>query len=134
MEEIRAIANPKAVGPGGLPVEMLKVLVDEGGSDNLASFYEIVVAVWWRRRVPRQWKDATIKVLHKKKDRTECSNYRVISLVAHAGKALLKAIAGRLSDYCEREGILPEEQCGFCLLYTSPSPRDKRQSRMPSSA
>ena len=23
---------------------------------------------------------------------------------------------------------------GFCLLYTSPSPRDKRQSRMPSSA
>ena len=24
--------------------------------------------------------------------------------------------------------------CIFCLLYTSPSPRDKRQSRMPSSA
>ena len=26
------------------------------------------------------------------------------------------------------------ELCGDCLLYTSPSPRDKRQSRMPSSA
>ena len=25
-------------------------------------------------------------------------------------------------------------QCNVCLLYTSPSPRDKRQSRMPSSA
>ena len=25
-------------------------------------------------------------------------------------------------------------QDDFCLLYTSPSPRDKRQSRMPSSA
>ena len=25
-------------------------------------------------------------------------------------------------------------QVNFCLLYTSPSPRDKRQSRMPSSA
>ena len=24
--------------------------------------------------------------------------------------------------------------CAACLLYTSPSPRDKRQSRMPSSA
>ena len=24
--------------------------------------------------------------------------------------------------------------CRYCLLYTSPSPRDKRQSRMPSSA
>ena len=26
------------------------------------------------------------------------------------------------------------KQPGLCLLYTSPSPRDKRQSRMPSSA
>ena len=26
------------------------------------------------------------------------------------------------------------EQAATCLLYTSPSPRDKRQSRMPSSA
>ena len=25
-------------------------------------------------------------------------------------------------------------KAGTCLLYTSPSPRDKRQSRMPSSA
>ena len=31
----------------------------------------------------------------------------------YAGKVLLKVIAGRLSDDCEREGILPEEQCGF---------------------
>ena len=29
---------------------------------------------------------------------------------------------------------LPKVQGSFCLLYTSPSPRDKRQSRMPSSA
>ena len=35
------------------------------------------------------------------------------SLVVHAGKVLLKVIAGRLSGYCERENILPEEQSGF---------------------
>ena len=29
---------------------------------------------------------------------------------------------------------LPSAQAKDCLLYTSPSPRDKRQSRMPSSA
>ena len=103
------MANHKAVGPDGLPVELLKVLVDERDSDNLASIYEIIVAVWRRGRVPQQRKDATIKVLHKKKDRTECGNYRGISLVAHAGNVLLKVIAGHLSDYCEREGILPEE-------------------------
>ena len=31
----------------------------------------------------------------------------------HAGKVLLKVIAGRLSDDCERENSLPEEQSGF---------------------
>ena len=46
-------------------------------------------------------------VIHKK-DRTECGNYRGISLVAHAGKILLKINARRLSEYCERVGILPE--------------------------
>ena len=39
-------------------------------------------------------------------------------------------------DFIKKEGflslIIPEEY--GCLLYTSPSPRDKRQSRMPSSA
>ena len=52
-------------------------------------------------------------MLHKKEDRTECGSYRGISLVAHAGKVLLKVIAGRLSGYCKRENILPEKQCGF---------------------
>ena len=63
--------------------------------------------------MPQQWKDVIIMVLHKKKDRTECGNYRGISLVAHAGKILLKIIARRLSEYCELVGILPEEQSGF---------------------
>ena len=63
--------------------------------------------------MPQQRKDAITMVLHKKKDRTECGNYRGISLVAHAGKILLKIIARRLSEYCERVGIPPEEQSGF---------------------
>ena len=64
-------------------------------------------------QVPRPWKDVRLKVLHKWKDRTECGNYRGISLVAHVGKVFLKAVAMRLSGYCEAKGLLPEEQCGF---------------------
>ena len=54
-----------------------------------------------------------MKVLHIKKDRTERVNRRGISLVGYAGEELLKVIAGRRSDYCERDNILPEDQCGF---------------------
>ena len=53
-----------------------------------------------------------LKVLHKKKDQTDCGNYRDISLMAHAGKVLLKIVAMRLG-FCEAEGLFPEEQCGF---------------------
>ena len=49
-------------------------------------------------------------IIYKMKDRIECSNYRGISRVAHAGKILLQIIARHLSEYCERLGILPEEQ------------------------
>ena len=52
-------------------------------------------------------------VLRRKKDRTKSGNSRGISLVAHAGKILLKIITRRLSEYCERVRILPEEQSGF---------------------
>ena len=41
-------------------------------------------------------------------------------------------------DLLENKGIdyivHGDDPCIVCLLYTSPSPRDKRQSRMPSSA
>ena len=62
--------------------------------------------------MPQQWRDAVLKVLHKKKDRTDCGNYRGISLVAHASTVLLKSVATRLGGFCEAEGLLLEEQCG----------------------
>ena len=36
-------------------------------------------------------------------------------------------------DFVDFSGVEIDD-ANFCLLYTSPSPRDKRQSRMPSSA
>ena len=40
---------------------------------------------------------------------------------------------GKSADGFDLAGAIMSE-ADFCLLYTSPSPRDKRQSRMPSSA
>ena len=111
-DAIRSLANGKVVGPDGVPAELFKIALN-GDPALRRRLLDIVVGIWRRADVPQQWKDAIIKVLHKKKDRTECGNYRGISLVAHAGKILLKIIARRLSDYCERLGILPEEQSGF---------------------
>ena len=48
----------------------------------------------------------------------------------------LKLDQAKASQFYEvhKERPFFQSLCDFCLLYTSPSPRDKRQSRMPSSA
>ena len=53
---------------------------------------------------------------------------------AAATEAELKARKEYLQSVGEMNRAREEEQAFLCLLYTSPSPRDKRQSRMPSSA
>ena len=109
---MKAMANAKAVGPDGLPVELLKLGLQQDRT-ILRELHRLTILIWRQGKVPQQWKGAAITVLHKKGDTTECGNYRGISLVSHAGKVLVKAVARRLSAYCEAKGLLPEEQCGF---------------------
>ena len=105
------MAYAKAVGPNELPVEILKLGINHDPT-VLREFHRVIKLVWHQREVPQRWRDAVIKVLPKK-DRTERGNYRGISLVARAGKALLKIVTTRLSAYREARNLLPEEQCGF---------------------
>ena len=111
--EMKAMVNEKAVGPDGLPTELLKLGLQQDRT-ILLEFHRLTTLIWREGKVPQQWKDAVITVLHHKKgDKTECGNYRGISLVSHARKVLLKVVARRLSAFCEAKGLLPEEQCGF---------------------
>ena len=109
IDAIRLLANGKAVGSDGFSVELFKITLN-GDPALRRRLLDIIVCIGRGSEVPRQGKYAIIMVLHKEKDRAECGKHRGISLVAHAGKILLKIIARCLSEYCERMGILPEEQ------------------------
>ena len=41
----------------------------------------------------------------------ECSNYRTVALISHAGKVMLKILQARLQQYMNRE--LPDIQASF---------------------
>ena len=101
------MANAKAMGPDNLPAELLKLGV-RASPRLLAAFHGIILRIWQERTVPQLWKDAVIQVFRKKKDPTDCGNYRGISLVVHAGKVCLKIVAFRLGSYLERERLLLE--------------------------
>ena len=63
-------------------------------------------------------------------------------MIGFAAQRLMELEVGGLTGagYGEKNGFRLAQRNGYrdrdwdCLLYTSPSPRDKRQSRMPSSA
>ena len=109
---MKAMANAKAVGLDGLPAELLKLGLQQDQT-ILLELHRLSTLIWREGSIPQQWKDAVVTKLYKKGDKTECGNYRGMSLVSHAGKVLLKVVARRLSAYCKAKGLLPEEQCGF---------------------
>ena len=57
---------------------------------------------------------------------------RAMVVVAHPDDAEY-GCSGTVAQWCSNGWEVVYVLC-TCLLYTSPSPRDKRQSRMPSSA
>ena len=79
---MKAMTNTKAVGSDDLPAELLKLRLQL----ILLEFHRLTTLIWREGKVPQQWKDAVIAVLHKKGENTDCGNYRGISLVSHAGK------------------------------------------------
>ena len=109
---MKAMANAKAVGPDGLPAELPKLGLQQDQT-ILRELHRLTILIWRQGKVPQQWRYTIITVLCKKGDKTECGNYRGISLVSHAGEVLLKVVARPLSAYCGAKGLLPEKQCGF---------------------
>ena len=109
---MKAMANAKAVGPDGLLPKLLKLGLQQDRT-ILLELRRFTTLIRREMKVPQQWKDAVITVLYKKGNKTIWGKSRDFLLVSHAGKVLLKVVAGRLSTYCEAKGLLPEKQCGF---------------------
>ena len=62
-------------------------------------------------------------------------NVAILGSTGSVGKSTLEVIKQNKDKFCiELLTARTNYELMICLLYTSPSPRDKRQSRMPSSA
>ena len=60
---------------------------------------------------PQDWERSVFIPIPRKGNTKECSNYRTIALMSHAGKVMLKILQARLQQYVSRE--LPDVQDGF---------------------
>ena len=60
---------------------------------------------------PQDWKRSVFTPIPKKGNAKECSNYRTIAFISHAGKLMLKILQARPQQYMNCE--LPDVQAGF---------------------
>jgi sorting nexin-29 len=61
--------------------------------------------------LPQQWKEFIIVPIYKKGDKTDCNNYRGISLLSTAYKILSNFLLARLTPYVNE--IIGDHQRGF---------------------
>jgi len=61
--------------------------------------------------LPEEWKVSIIVPMYKKGDKTDCSNYRSISLWLTMYKIVSNVLLSKLTPYVEE--ICGDHQCGF---------------------
>ena len=64
-----------------------------------------------KQQWPQDWKRSIFIPIPKKDSAKECWNYRIIALISHASKVILKILWARLQQYMNREP--PDSQAGF---------------------
>jgi hypothetical protein len=65
------------------------------------AFFQIYIPVWNKEKLPDQWKEYIIIPIHKKDDKTDCNNYRGISLLSTSYKILSNILLSRLVPYVD---------------------------------
>ena len=86
-----SITMNKASGGDEIPVELFQILKDDAVKVLHSICQQINSAVW-----PQDWKRSVFIPAPKKGNAKECSNYRTIALISHAGKVMLKILQARL--------------------------------------
>ena len=97
----------KSPGPDGVLPEVLIY----GGGRLKAFLFSILTLFWNSEVIPSDMTDPNITKLFKKGDKSQCGNYRGISLLSVVGKVLADIFLQRLKRIAERQ--YPQSQSGY---------------------
>ena len=74
-------------------------------------YINLFFSIWNREDLPEEWKESIIVPIHKKGDKTDCNNYRGISILPTTYKIVSNILLSRLTPYAEE--ITGGHQWGF---------------------
>ena len=89
----------KASGGDGIPVELFQILKD----DAVKVLHSICQQIWKTQQWTQDWKRSVFTPIPKKGNAKECSKYRIIALISHIRKVILRILQARLQQYMNYE-------------------------------
>jgi hypothetical protein len=92
---IGKLKSYKSTGTDHIPTHLIKA----GGETLCSEIHKLICSIWNKEELPQQWKESIIIPIHKKGDKTDCNNYRRISLLLTAYKILSNILLARLNPY-----------------------------------
>ncbi|XP_072028100.1 uncharacterized protein [Amphiura filiformis] len=104
---VNQMKRGKSPGPDNVLIDTIK----EGGDIITKELAKLYTTCMQKGRVPHQWKEATMIILHKKGDKRDLKNYRPISLLSNLYKLYTRLLTNRLEIILD--GNQPREQAGF---------------------
>ena len=108
-QKIKAMKDNKALAPNSIRTKILKV-----HSKTLSKpLAELINQSLNQGKFPTILKIAKVIPIPKREDKSECDNYRPISLVSNISKHIEKTVHERLYSFLEKEQLLFEGQFGF---------------------
>lgn len=91
-EAIKSLRNNKAPGINNLTGELFKA----GSQEVQQQMGNILSRIWDTEQIPKEWKMGIICSIYKKGDKTQCPNYRAITVLNVAYKILSSIILQRM--------------------------------------
>jgi hypothetical protein len=88
--------------------QILAELIQEGWNTLHSEIHKLINCIWNEEELP-EWKESIIVPIYKKGDKTDCSNYRGISLLPTSYKTLSIILLSRLTPYVDE--IIGDHQC-----------------------
>jgi hypothetical protein len=79
---IAKLKKYKLPGSDQIPAE----LIQAGGETLQSEIHKLINSIWSKEELPDQWKESIIVPFYKKGVKTDCSNYRGISLLSTSYK------------------------------------------------
>jgi len=106
---IKLLRRGKAAGVDGAVNEILKY----AGPEMTRSIWVLFNRLFDEERVPQDWTRELVVPIYKDGDKHIAETYRGITLLSVVGKLYTIVLNTRLSQWCERNQILVDEQAGF---------------------